>query len=133
MKIHRFLTLPLIAVSLCSCTIYKSHYKAIVLITNEHGGEGNMKFGDFEGQYVFKLRRTSDGEGAIKYTASLKEGHVDVSYVNPITKQELALFSINSGEEVDSQSGYVEKGYKVIIIVKSEGSAHEGSFAFNIN
>ena len=58
---------------------------------------------------------------------------VDVSYVNPITKQELALFSINSGEEVDSQSGYVEKGYKVIIIVKSEGSAHEGSFAFNIN
>ena len=133
MKSIRFLALPLIAISLCSCTTYRSHYKAIVLITNEYGGEGNMKFGNFEGQYVFKLRRTSDGEGAIKYTASLKEGHVDVSYVDPISKQELTLFSINSGEEIDSQSGYVEKGYKVIIIVKSEGSAHEGSFAFNIN
>ena len=133
MKILRFLTLPLIAISLCSCTTYRSHYKAIVLITNEHGGEGNMKFGDFEGQYVFNLKRSAQGEGDIKYTASLKEGHVDFSYVDPISKQELELFSINSGEEVNSHSGYVEKGYIVIIIVKSEGSAHEGSFAFNIN
>ena len=92
-----------------------------------------MRFGEFEGQYVFNLKRTTQGEGDIKYSASLKEGHVDVSYVDPVTKQELELFSINSGEEVNSHAGYVEKGYKVIIIVKSQGSVQEGSFTFNIN
>ena len=104
-----------------------------MLITNQHGGEGSIRFGEFEGQYVFNLKRSTQGEGDIKYSASLKEGHVDVSYVDPISKQELSLFSRNSGEEVNSHAGYVEKGYKVIIIVKSESSVQEGSFAFNIN
>ena len=133
MKKIAYLLFPLIGLSLTSCITYKSHYKAIVLITNEHGGEGSMSFGQFEGQYVFNLKRTTQGEGDIKYSASLQEGHVDVTYVDSITKQELPLFSLNSGEEVNSHAGYVEKGYKVIIIVKSEGSVQEGSFAFNIN
>ena len=133
MKKIAYLLFPLIGLSLTSCTTYRSHYKAIMLITNQHGGEGSMRFGNFEGQYVFKLKKTTSGEGDIKYSASLEEGHVDVTYVDPISKQELSLFSINSGEEVNSHAGYVEKGYKVIIIVKSEGSAHEGNFTFNIN
>ena len=133
MKKIAYLLFPLIGLSLCSCTTYKSHYKAIVLITNQHGGEGSITFGQFEGQYVFNLKRSTQGEGDIKYSASLEAGHVDVTYVDSVTKQELPLFSLNSGEEVNSHTGYVEKGYKVIIIVKSDGSAKEGSFTFNIN
>ena len=133
MKKTSYLLFLLIGLSLCSCTIYKSHYNAILLITNEHGGEGNMQFGRFEGQYVFNLKKTTQGEGDIKYSASLKEGHVDVTYVDPISKNEIPLFSIDSNEAVDSHAGYVEKGYKVIIIVKSNGSVKEGNFTFNIN
>ena len=133
MKKINYLLFPLIGLSLCSCTTYKSHYKAVVLITHQSGGEGSIRFGDFEGQYVFRLKKTTDGEGDIKYDASLLGGHVDVTYVDPFSKQELPLFSLDSGELISSHGGYVEKGYKVIIIVKSEGSAHEGNFTFNIN
>ena len=133
MKKIKYLLLPLLGLSLSSCANYASHYKAIVLITSKKTSEGSIKFGEFEGQYVFNLKKTTSGEGDIKYTASLIEGHVDVSYVDPISKQELSLFSINSGETVDSHGGYVEKGYKVMIIVKSERTAHEGSFTFNLN
>ena len=133
MKKISYLLLPLIGLSLSSCTTYASHYKAIILVTSQQTSEGSMRFGDFEGQYVFKLKKTTGGEGDIKYAASLMEGYVDVSYVDPVSKQELSLFSLDSGESVNSHGGYVEKGYKVIIIVKSEGNAHEGNFTFNIN
>ena len=133
MKKITYLLLPLIGLSICSCNNYSSHYKSILSITNEHGGEGSLSFAEFEGQYVFKLKKTTQGEGSIKYSASLKEGHVDVYYVDPISKQELSMFSINSGETLDSYAGYVEKGYRVIIIVKSEGRVYDGRFAFNID
>ena len=133
MKKINYLLLPLIGLSICSCTTYKSHYKAVVLITSQKTSEGSIRFGHFEGQYVFNLKKTSDGEGDIKYTGYLGEGHVDVTYVDPLTKQELPLFSLNSGETVDSHAGYIEKGYKVIIIVKAENGASEGGFTFNLN
>ena len=133
MKSIRYLALPLIAFSLCSCTTYSSKYKAVVLITSQKTSEGRIRFGEFDGQYVFNLKKTSDGEGDIKYTGSLGEGHIDVFYVDPITRKENPLFSISSGEIVDSHKGYVEKGYKVKIVLRTESIASNGNFTFNVN
>jgi hypothetical protein len=128
MKILRFLTLPLIAFSLCSCTTYSSKYKAIVLITNNTKTKSSMRFGDFTGRYVFKMQKTSDGEGAIQYHATLGQGNITVSYV--ISGRESVLFTISDGETLDSFGGYIEKGNRVQIVVTSEGNAHEGEFTF---
>lgn len=133
MKKIIYLLLPLIGLSICSCTTYKSHYKAKFLVTSQHDGKGSIAFGHFEGQYVFNLKKTTSGEGNIKYTGSLSDGHVDVTYVDPIANQELPLFSISSGEVIDGDGGYIEKGYKVTIIVKADTEATDGSFTFNVN
>ena len=133
MKKIKYLLLPLIGLSLTSCTTYASHYKAIVLVTSQHTSDGSIRFGEFEGQYVFDLKKTSNGEGDIKYTGFLGEGRVRVFYIDPITKHEIDLFTLSSGEMIDSHSGYVEKGYRVKIVLKGEGSLKDGNFTFNVN
>ena len=133
MKKIKYLVLPLIGLSLSSCTSYASHYKAFLLVTSQKTSEGKISFDEFDGQYVFNLKKTSDGEGDIKYHGFLGKGHIDVFYVDPITKQENSLFTISSGELIDSHKGYVEKGYKVKIVLRSESKALDGNFTFNVN
>ena len=133
MKKIKYLLLPIIGLSLSSCTFYASHYKALILVTSQKTSEGSISFDEFDGQYVFSLKRTSDGEGDIKYFGSLKEGNVEVFYVDSVSKRECPLFNISSGEVVDSHGGYVEKGYKVRIVLRSESKVFGGSFTFDVN
>ena len=61
---------------LCSC--YVSSYKAIILITSIQSERAYIHFDSFEGQYVFKLKKLSKGEGNIQFTGSLGEGKIKV-------------------------------------------------------
>ena len=123
--------LSLTTLSLCSCTTYASHYRAIILITNNSNTESSMRFGEFEGTYVFKMKKTSAGEGCIVYHASLEQGFFNVSYV--ISGREAPLFTISSGQTLDEQAGYIEKGQKVTIVVSSDGHASNGEFIFKFS
>lgn len=117
--------------ALCSCEA--SSYSALMLITSKHTTTGSISFSAFEGQYVFKLKRTEEGEGTIKYTASLEEGHMEVLYKATMMDEYEKMFDISGGETKDGYMGYLEKGYKVTIIVRSDGKAATGSFTFDTN
>ena len=131
MKLSKIALLTFAPFLLGSCNHYVSHYKAQILITSNANGVGKIYFDKFEGTYVFKLRKISDGEGAIYYQASLKEGHIDVKY--NFLNFESPLFSINSNESLNDKGGYIEKGHQVIIVLTSEGAAYKGDFTFDLN
>lgn len=129
MKTFKYLLSPFIALSLCSCTTYSSKYSAFILITHQSNTESSIRFEEFTGRYVFKMKKTSDGEGAIAYHASLEKGSVNVSYV--VNNKEVALFTIKDGESFDSFGGYVEHNQKVLIIVDSNNEkVSKGDFTF---
>ena len=65
---------------LCSC--YASSYKATILITDVQSERAYIHFDSFEGQYVFKLKKLSKGEGNVHFTGSLGKGKIKVSYVS---------------------------------------------------
>ena len=121
------LLIPLVALSLCSCT----HYKAFILITENHGNSASMKFDKFEGEYVFKLKKKDAGEGPIVFEASLGTGSMDVTY--EVNGEESLLFTIGGGETVRNQRGAINKGDKVKIVVKSNCESLNGNFTFNLN
>lgn len=131
MKKAVYLLLPMLAISLSSCGKYSSHYKAFILVTTQHTDHGSIRFHEFEGQYVFNFRKTSSGEGAISYSATLKEGQIDVSYV--VLGTESLLFSIKNGETYENKGGYIEKNQKVKVIVRSNCKSIDGDFSFNLN
>ena len=128
MKSIRYLALPLIAFSLCSCSSYRSKYFAIVLITTNTKSKSSISFGEFIGRYVFNMQKTSDGEGAIQYHASLGQGNMTVKYV--ISNKEEMLFTISDGQTFDAFGGYIEKGQKVKIVVDAPEKAQNGDFSF---
>ena len=128
----KFLTLlTLSPLTLGGCVTSK--YNALLLVTSKHTSTASISFEVFEGQYVFKLKRTEAGEGTIKFDASLKEGHCVVLYKASMMNDYATMFEIDGGETKNAYTGYLEKGYKVTIIVKSEGKASGGSFSFDSN
>ena len=127
MKKIKYLAIPLIALSLCSC----SHYKAFILVTENHGNQASMRFDEFEGQYEFKLVKKSSGEGAISFWGSIGEGSIDVTYI--YNGEESLLFTVSTGESVRDQKGSFKQKEKVKIIVKSNCKSLNGDFTFNIN
>lgn len=131
MKAKSLILLTLAPLFLCSCDTYYSKYKAILLLTSNHGNSANISFHEFEGTYVFKLKKKNAGEGDIKYKASLESGKIGVKYYT--FGNESNLFSIEGGESLDNHFGYIEQGYKVTIIIISEGKAINGSFSFDLN
>lgn len=131
MKKRLLTLLSLSPLLLCSCEA--SHYKAIMMIRNNGISTCSVKFDKFEGQYVFKIKRTKTGEGSIKFTASLEEGHMEVLYKTTFMNDYMKMFEINSGENKEGYMGYLEKGYKVTIIVRSDDKAVNGSFTFDSN
>ena len=110
-----------------------SHYKALMMVTENHTSYASISFSEFTGQYVFKLKRTEVGEGSIRFNARLEEGHIEVFFKASMMDDYKSMFVINGGETIDNYMGYLEKGWKVSIIVKSEGTASSGSFTFDSN
>lgn len=103
------------------------------MIQSKTKSSAKVSFDGFEGQMVFKLKRTTPGEGSVSCNASLKEGNVKVSLYHQLLNNESELFTINDGESINEYKGYVEANQRYIIIVKSSGLAREGKFEFNLN
>ena len=116
----------IIVLLLTGCGKYISSYKAIGFVHSNGLTSAEMSFYSFEGRMVFTLK--SSGEGDIKYTAKLESGAAAVYYDYNGTKSE--LFTISSGEELDSHGGYVEAG-TVYIIVETNGECMNGEFSFD--
>ena len=122
-----FLCSLVLLVLLCGCSKYISSYKALGFIHTNTSSNAYMGFHSFEGRMVFTLK--SKGEGEIKYTASLDEGCVIVSYDFYDTKSE--LFTIEGGGSCESSGGYIEEG-TVYIIVETDGKCKGGEFRFSL-
>ena len=113
--------------SLTGCGKYTSSYKAVGFVHSNSSGSAEMRFYSFEGKMVFKLK--SSGEGDLKYTAELESGTAAVYYDYSGTRSE--LFTISSGEALDSHGGYIETG-TVYIIVETDRESKNGAFSFNV-
>ena len=127
MKKIKYLAIPLIALSLCSC----HHYKAFILITSNHGNNASMTFDEFEGEYVFKLKKKDAQEGPLVYQGTVETGSIDVTY--KVNGEESLLFTVTNGESVRNQKGTFHKGDKVEILIKSNCKSLKGEFTFNLN
>lgn len=114
--------------SLVGCSKYPSKYKAVGFVhSNESSSSAFMDFYSFDGRIAFKLKST--GEGDLKYSAKLESGSATVYYDFYGTKTE--LFSISSGDEINSHGGYIEAG-TVYVIVETNGECQNGNFRFSL-
>ena len=107
---------------------YSSKYKAVAFVHSNESTSAFMNFYSFNGRMVFKLK--SAGEGDLKFSAKLETGSATVYYDYYGTKTE--LFSINSGDELDSHGGYIEAG-TVYVIVETNGECRNGEFHFSLD
>ena len=120
-------SLMVILLLFTGCAKYNSSYNAIGFVHSNTPKSADMSFYSFDGTMVFKLK--SSGEGDLKYTANLESGAATVYYDYNGNKSE--LFTLSSGEELDSHGGYIESG-TVYIIVETDGECKNGSLSFSI-
>ena len=113
--------------SMTSCGKYTSKYKAVGFVHSNESSTAFMSFYSFDGKMVFKLKST--GEGDLKYSAKLESGNAVVYYDYYGTKTE--LFSVSSGDEMESHGGYVEAG-TVYVIVETSTECKNGDFHFSL-
>ena len=131
MKTFKYLAIPLIALSLTSCTTRSSHYNSIMMISSQTSENCRLSFEEFKGNYVFKMQKKGDGESTLKYTASLREGTVDIMYaVN--NEDDHLLLRVSSGEKEEGTIRSLNKGNKVFINIISDGNVSGGDFHFEI-
>ena len=117
--------------SLAACSGYVSSYKALMLVREEHGDHGSIRFSNLEGRYVMKLKMNGKGqEGSIHCQASLEEGEINVYYDVFGTKE--LLFNLKSGESIDERRGYFESGRTVYIIIETVTPAKEGKVEIDL-
>ena len=121
------ITVCLILLSMAGCGKYTSKYKAVGFVHSNESSAAFMSFYSFDGKMVFKLKST--GEGDLKYSAKLESGTAVVYYDYYGTKTE--LFSVNSGDEMESHGGYFEAG-TVYVIVETSTECKNGDFHFSI-
>ena len=81
------------------------------------------------GTYVFKLKKSEGADGDLSYKASLEKGEMTVYYDSLGTKE--PLFTVKSGESVDSRGGYVNQGTRVYVIIEARDA--EGSLEVRLN
>ena len=129
----KFLAVVLLLVmllTLTACEPYTSSYKAIMLITNHTTNSCSAKFDRLTGTMVFKVRRTEPGEGDIAYSITVEEGELTLYYDAFGVKEQLA--KATAGQSVPARGGYVEKGYKVYVIIEAtEGT--KGSVSVSLD
>ena len=113
--------------STCSCGKYVSSYSATILIRGNVGGEVSVRFDSLKGRLCESLRKDKDGEGALSYTASLKEGSLTVYYAAGNGALE-TLFTLSGGEIISDVGGYIEgaKGTRIHIVIETDGKCKGG-------
>lgn len=127
-KVLAVIAAVVLLLSFAGCGKYSSKYKAVAFVHSNESTSAFMNFYSFDGRMVFKLK--SAGEGDLKFSAKLETGSATVYYDYYGTKTE--LFSINSGDELDSHGGYIETG-TVYVIVETNGECRNGEFYFSLD
>ena len=127
-KVLAVIVTVVLLLSFAGCGKYSSSYKAVAFVHSNESTSAFMSFYSFDGRMVFKLK--SAGEGDLKYSAKLETGSATVYYDYYGTRTE--LFSINSGDELDSHGGYIEAG-TVYVIVETNGECRNGEFHFSLD
>ena len=126
-KIFSMIVSLIFMLVLTGCDKYSSSYKAFGFVHSNTSDSAEMSFSSFEGTMVFKLE--SSGEEKLKYTAKLESGTAVVYYDHSGEKSE--LFTLSSGEELDSHGGNIGSG-TVYIIVETNGECTNGELSFNL-
>ena len=88
-----------------------------------------MSFVEFEGTEVFKLKCKSKDQAIIVYSGKLEAGSLTVYYDCGGTKTE--LFSLQSGEDIQSAGGYLPKD-TIYIIVETSEKCSNGNLSFEV-
>ena len=127
-KVLAVIAAVVLLLSFAGCGKYSSKYKADAFVHSNESTSAFMNFYSFDGRMVFKLK--SAGEGDLKFSAKLETGSATVYYDYYGTKSE--LFSINSGDVLDSHGGYIEAG-TVYVIVETNGECRNGEFHFSLD
>ena len=121
--------LVLISCSFMACSKYSSSYSTLMCVKSQKSSEGFIRFEEFKGRYVFNFKYEGEGEGHIKYTASVGTGNVTVYYDSNDEKKE--LFKISDVQTLTATDGVIVKGH-VYIIIEAEESVGSGSFEFEL-
>ena len=116
----------LLALSLCGCGRYASHYKAVGFVHSNTAESAYMSFFSFEGRMVFRLK--SDGGETLRYTAKLETGSASV-YADWIGEKR-ELLSVGAGD--DCGDAVTTDAGTVYIIVETDGPCKNGDFRFSI-
>lgn len=120
-KIIAFVLTLLLLVSMCSCGKYISSYKALGLLKSQTSHSCEASFHSLEGQLVYKIRKSADGEGDISYNVKVDKGEICIYYDANGEKEELVR--VKEGETVEDVGGYVEGGKPVYIIIEATETA----------
>ena len=130
-KIVKLMTvLPILLLAGCE-NKYRSSYWTTACVQSSQTSKGSISFAQFKGRFVFKLKRTADGDGAITYEGKINEGEITVFYDTNDIKSD--LFTLSGEQSVSDVAGYVTKGVTVYIVIESNGVAKGGKFSFNLN
>ncbi len=121
--------LVLISCTFFACAKYNSSYSTLMCVKSQGSKDGFIKFEEFKGRYVFNFKYDGEGEGQIKYTASIGNGTVTVYYDSNDEKKE--LFKIENGQSISETAGTIVNGH-VYIIIESDGKVESGSFEFEL-
>ena len=122
-------TMLLLTFSLAGCSQYVSHYNAVGLVRSKESDSAWMSFIGFEGTEVFKLKCKSEDQAEIVYSGELEEGSLTVYYDCGGTKKE--LFSLQSGENIQSAGGELPEDTIYIIVETSERCCN-GNLSFKV-
>ena len=121
--------LVIISCSFMACSKYTSSFTTLMCVKSQGTNEGFIRFEEFKGTYVFNFKYDGDGEGQIKYTASIGSGNITVYYDSDDEKKE--LFKISDGQELSATEGTITKGH-VYIIIEADEKVSTGSFEFKL-
>ena len=115
--------LSVMALGLCGCSKYDSHYNAICYVHSN----GSMSFSVFEGVQVHSFDWDRDTPGHIRYTAKLGKGSATVYYDTDGTKKE--WFRVKAGDSIEGEDLNVPEG-SIDILVETNEPCEDGNFTF---
>ena len=118
-----------LAVILVGCGKYSSHYFAVGHAYSNDSGSAWMSFVEFEGTEVFRLKCKSKNQAEIVYSGKLETGSLTVYCDCGGTKEE--LFSLQSGDDIQSAGGHLPEDTIYIVIETSE-KCRNGNLRFRV-
>lgn len=122
------LLIVLVAAGLTGCASYIDHGTATIMIQNNESDNAWVKFDSLDGTRSYKMK-VKDSDKVLKYSGKIDKGIATVYYDNDGNKKE--LFSLKSGEQVESGLDTLEKG-TLYVIIETDGKCEGGDFDFSL-